>query len=371
MIATPLTVWAIDPAGKRRGQAIPLSAQAVLRDCDVGTWAMTFAQDDPTARLFNAGWGIYGTDGLTAFSGPATKVGQEIDGTPSIVMSGITDLHRLADRIVYPNPTKTISTQDEARYERSGPAERVIQDMVHANVGASALLPRRSPRFASLSEGRGATVSVSARLTSVLEVARGLARLGGLTFDVVMESDGIARMRFRVPRDLSRAVRLTADNGGATSGTYTRAAPTCTAAIVAAQGEGAERNIYEQTSTDSWGRRIEVLKDRRDTSDTSVTDQAGTEALAAGAPSATAAFEAQEVEGAVFGRDYLLGDTITIDPGGLLITEPVRAVDITWDGHGRSVRLTVGDHEQADDSAPAWYSRVTDLDARLRSLEAR
>ena len=55
----------------------------------------------------------------------------------------------------------------------------------------------------------------------------------------------------------------------------------------------------------------------------------------------------------------------------MTISEPVRAVELSWDGHGREATLTLGDPDQADDKTPAWVKRINKLDARWRSLEVR
>src|SRR5699024_12034365 len=85
------------------------------------------------------------------------------------------------------------------------------------------------------------------------------------------------------------------------------------------------------------------------------------------------AFTAVETPGLVYGVDYELGDTVTVELGPVTVTEPVRAVEIAWDGYGRTVALTLGDHDQADDKTPAWvkYIKKLDLEARVRSMEVR
>src|SRR5690625_7819838 len=68
--------------------------------------------------------------------------------------------------------------------------------------------------------------------------------------------------------------------------------------------------------------------------------------------------------GLVFGTDYMLGDTVAVEIGAATIVEPVRAVELAWDEFGRTARLTVGDHDQADEQTPAWVKKIRDLDAR-------
>ena len=114
-----------------------------------------------------------------------------------------------------------------------------------------------------------------------------------------------------------------------------------------------------------------MFKDQRDTDDMAELEQSATEQLDEGAPGAGAQFSAVEAPGLRFGTDFLLGDTVSVEVGALTIAEPVRAVELAWDGHGRTATLTLGDHDQADDKTPKWVSKIKKLDARVRSQEVR
>lgn len=365
-----LTVWAVDPGGVRRGQLVPHDCTIVARDADVGTWSLTVDGRDELAQRLGPGWGVIIDDGLVRMSGRAESFDWSASrATLDLTIAGVDELARLADRLIYPDPRRAITNQSVARYKLSGPAETVIREMVWRNAGTAALQPRRSPRLVTTaSQGRGKRVTVSERMSNLLEVSRSLARIGGLTFTAV--DDG-TRILFEQhpPRDLSRQVRFTDLNGGLSAGEIGYKAPTVTAAIVAAQGEGVDRAITEQVAeVDVWGRRIEDLFDRRDTSDDDVIDQTGTEALAEGSATATASFEAVEVPGCVLGHDFQVGDTVTAQLGSATVTEPVRAAEVSWDGHGRTVKLTLGD--KPDENEPAWVRRVRDLSTRLSRQEA-
>src|SRR5690606_39291825 len=84
-------------------------------------------------------------------------------------------------------------------------------------------------------------------------------------------------------------------------------APTCTAAIVAGQGEGTARTIIERAVAASpWG-RIESFVDRRDTDDMAELRAAGDSALAEGAERTDLAAEAIDLPDPRlprYGRDY-------------------------------------------------------------------
>lgn len=366
-----LAIWAIDPNRVRRGQLAPSACTAVLRDADVGTWQVTVPDDNRSAQI-GAGWRLIIHDGETTVSGPITSIAPDL-AERTVTLVGVDDLVHLRDKQNYPDPTQSPEEQTSAYWVRSGPAARVIDELVYRNVGSGALAARRVPGFTlAVAQGGnlGATVSANLRLKNVLEEARALARLGGVTFSAAQEGSQIL-FRFRVPADRSRSVRFTGQNGGVTEGSYVLAAPTATTVLVAGQGEGAARTIIERSRPSSWGRSIEVVKDQRDTDDAAQLEQSATEQLDDGAAGAGATFTVTESPGRRFGTNFFLGDTVSVDLGAATISEPVRAIELNWDGHGRTATLTLGDHDQADDKTPAWVSRIQRLDARVRGMEVR
>ncbi len=368
-----LVVWAVDPSRVRRGHLVAMECTAVLRDADVGTFQITVPSDDPLSRRVAAGWRVIIQDsGVTVLSGPVTEVSEDTQARDR-TLTGVSDLIHVQDRILFGDPTKIWTGQTaEGKYTRSGPAETVIRDIVHANVGTGAVTGRRQDGFTvTASQGRGKTVKVNDRDKRVLDVIRPLARTGGVTFDAVQEDDSRIVFRFRVPADRSRAVRFTAQNGGLDEGSYSLVAPTVNAAMAAGQGTGTYLNRREYVRATSWGRRVEEFVDQTSTDDDAEIKQAADELLDEGREGASASITAQEVPGLRFGTDYWLGDTVTVEFDGATVSESVRQVDLTWDGHGRTAALTLGDHESADDRTPKWVARIKKIEARQRSQEVR
>lgn len=366
-----LAVWAIDPQGIRRGQLAALACTAVPRDADVGTWQVTVDGRDELAARLAPGWRVLISDGLTSMSGRAlTFDWEQTGGNLDLTIAGVDELDRLAGRLVYPDPARAAEAQGESHYKQSGPAESVICELVRRNAGTSAIAIRRSPRLVvATSRGRGSRVSVSERMSSLLEVARRIAHTDGLTF-AALEDGNRVLFEVRARRDLSRQVRFTDLNGGFAGGRIGLAAPTLTAAIVAGQGQGASRAVREHLApVDEWGTRIEQFLDRRDTPEDDVLEAAGRDALSEGAATGTASVEVQEAHGRVLGVDYLIGDIVTAQISeGVTISEPVRSATITWTPHGRDVKLTLGDPAEEDE--PGWVRRVRALAARLNRQEA-
>src|SRR5699024_7654397 len=191
------------------------------------------------------------------------------------------------------------------------------------------------------SQGRGSRVTTNLRYMNLLEESRKLARLGGVRFDAVQEEDSRIVFRFRVPRDRSRSVRFTDRNGGVTDGSYSLAAPTATVVLVAGQGEGTARNIIERSRATTWGRRVEAFKDQRDTDEADELEQSAIEQLDEGEAGAGASFTVAESPGLVCGVDYRRGDTGSVVLCASTSSQPVRTVELSCDGHGRSSYLTL------------------------------
>ena len=373
-----LAVWAVDPGRVRRGHlALVGEVSVVVRDADVGSFQVPVALDDDLTARVGPGWRVIVQDGEeTVLSGPITSIEPDLVQR-EVVLGGVDDLVHLRDRIVYPDPTRPAEQQTvDAYYKRSGMSGNVahvlIRDSLASNAASNALPSRRVPNSAVGSgAGLGVATSTNLRYQELLASVRSLARLGGFTFSCLQERDNRIVVRFRAPVDRSRSVRFTERNGGVEEGRYALAAPTATDAIVAGQGQGAARTILHRTRATDWGRRIEVFKDQRDTDDQAELEQSATEQLDEGQAGASAQFTVVESPGLRYGADYQLGDTVAVEVGSLTITEPVRTVELTWDGHGRTATLTLGDHDQADDKTPAWVSKWKNLDARVRSQEVR
>lgn len=363
-----LTVTAVDPGGVRRGRLVPVgSPSAVWRDTDAGAFMIPVALDD-LSSLISDGWEIVIADGGLTMRGiiESREVSVQ-DGGLVLTLSGKEGLVLLADRVTYPNPGVAVTAQTaEGYYTRKGTAGVLIRDLIDANAGPAARPERRAARIVCPAPiAQGGNTSVNTRYKPLLEVVRGVARAGGVR--VWLEPSGADwAVRIARPRDRSREVRFQVD----VDGSVAVQAPTVTNVVVAGQGQGAARTIREYTQASTWGRRIEVFQDRRDTDDVAEHDQAGAQTLAEGAAAGTASFPVTESDGARFGVDYNLGDMVSVRMGPVVISEPVRAVQVDWDGYGRTVKLTLGDHDQADDNAPAWVARTRDIEARLRRIEA-
>lgn len=375
-----MDVFAVGPDRVRYGELTVLEWSAVLRDCDTGTWTMTLADDEQgLARSVVEGWRVIAADETgTVFSGPVLSYGGDV-GDESLTISGIDDTGLLAFRVTYPDPSKAAEQQSDAAYwKKSGSAGTLLDELIYRNAANGAIAARRLPsvfvdRGASTGGiGKGSTVSINTRYKNLLEEARTLARSGGVSFWADQAEDSTNTFfRFREPDDLTDWAWFSmGDGGGLDGGSYSLSAPEVTNVLVAGQGQGADRTIKEHwVAPGPWGLRIEQFQDRRDTDDPTELEQAGTDTLAEGAASASASVEVVEVPGLVYGVDYRLGDIVRVDFGRAVIDEPVRAVELTGDDFGRTVKLTLGDHAAEDDNSPEYDKQMREFARRLRGLE--
>ena len=374
-----MQVWARDPNRVRKGQLTPLSAQCVLRESGVGTWSITVDESSQWSPVVQEGWGVVVMDGdTTVFSGPVTEIQVEQNGTErDVTITGVTDMHVLADRLVYPNPAQGFNAQTISHYKAKGPAETLILDMIRGQCTPDEAWVTRVRRTPGLvvpaSLGRGATTSVEARFTRLLDEVKALATVGGLVVDIVQDGTDLP-LTIREPADKSRSVRFMQDSG---LGAYTvhNTAPTITTVILGAQGEGASRTITGKSAPNEtrWGsRRIESFSDRRDTEDSDEHDKTMTEVLAEGGPAGSATFEVAETNDLRYGTHFRLGDIVSVVlPGGQTITDGVRYVEITWDPYGRDVKVTVGDESTDEPLAPKELQALKTLQRSVRGLAVR
>jgi hypothetical protein len=207
-------------------------------------------------------------------------------------------------------------------------------------------------------QGRGGQVTVSARYDNLLETMQELAETGGVNFRVVQDGRRLV-LRFREGEDLSRAVRLQEEQGGVTKLNLKRKAPTATEVIVGGSGSGATRKMWRDTQPTTWHRRVTQFVDRPSTSDPNELQQAAEKALADGQESVSVTFETADTRTIKFGREYDIGDTITLQADLATVTDVVQVADISLQNGSRRASVQVG--PVADESKLAETSPIPAL----------
>lgn len=374
-----IEVWSRDVNRVRRGVLPMISISVVLRESDIHTWSVTLDGNDPDAVLAKRGTGvIIMDDDRVLLSGPILRIETESSGgVKTTTISGESDMRVLNGRIVYPDYTRGFDQQTtKTHHAAKGFAETLIVDLVNQQAGASNPFAVRQTVGLPLqaSQGRGSSTSIHARWsTTVLDEIKEIARVGGLVVDLVQQYESTnLGLVFRVPVDRRNMVRFEEDFG---LGDYRTemAADTATTVIIGGQGTGTTRTIYgrSRSSAEWWQGRIEVWKERSDTTDVDEFYKTAIQTLTETAPTGAVYFTVAETADLVLGTHYNLGDTVTVALGdGVEIIDRVRAAEVEWDEHGRTVKLTVGNFstEAEVDQDMTTVRRVQD---DLRRLEAR
>lgn len=370
--ARGLTVWARDPSRRRAGILTVVEGSTYLPESGVGTWTITVDATQDLAQRVTSDWGVIVVDaGRVMLSGPVITIQHDVKRSAStLTLTGVSDATALADRIVYPDPARPAEQQTTVtHYKETGPGEQVIANIINRQAGPSALAARRTPGLAAVPVGtRGARVPVEARFTSLADEVQSLARAAGLVVDVAQSETSTALVvGIRVPADRSRSCRFMPRTG---LGDYmTKVTPAAVSTvIVGAGGQGTARVVIERSAPGA-PRRVERFQDRRDSTDREELEKAAAETLAENAATASASFDVTEAAGMRFGVDYRLGDLVSVVPRpGVVISDRLRAVEISWTPTGRDVTLTVGETTTDTERTPAWVRKVRDLQKQLRRI---
>lgn len=336
-----------DTTLQNRGTLPVIAGTAVIRNNDLSTWSITVNANNDRSKRFQPGWGIRALDdfGNQIFSGPATSMKTVVSGdneTRTLMIEGVSDDIYLADSLILPNPAAG-ATANADLWKATGPAETVMRKIVNDQIGPAAPSDYKVPYLVlTANQSRGKNVSVSERFTNILEVLQAQATASKLLFGIDQDGQDL-RFRIRMPRDLTKAVRLTRHNAAVGGYETEYSAPTATEAIVGGIGSGATRKMWRVANpVGQWGRRVTKFVDRQSTSDQNELQQAAEKELEDKGETASVTFEAKELKRLRYGRDFLEGDRITVDLDGALIQDTLQVVELSWDETGRSAKMQVG-----------------------------
>lgn len=360
-------LFVADRTGVRQAQVDTYSsAEVVARVNDVSTWRLDVPTDTEAGALLIADSFArleVSFAGSVWRSGPVTHLQRTVDlDGDNLEVSGVDDDVWLARRNAHPQPGTAAPPYSTTAYDvHTGVLSTVLAELVNVNAGPGATLDRRVPGLVATPPAPvGPNVSVSARWQNLLTLMQDTAAPSGLIFEVV---------------DLTFRARMPVDRGALFSfGLETLAAwsmvsqaPDANYVVVAGGGVGTARIIRETPSASSiaqWG-RCETFDDRRDTTDTTELDKAAAEALAKAAEPVSVTFTPLDTDGQQFGRDWTLGDIVTVRAGGVTVVDQVREVHVTLDDNGATIVPTVG--KPTGDLA--LFREMAGLDRRVRQLE--
>ncbi len=324
-------------------------------------------------------------DGDVLIAGPAeTWLWERSDdgddgGAGTFTVNFADFLSLIVARQTFPDGSLTPEAQTVEAWSYNDMCEHALRNLVLFNAGPSALAERQIPKLElGAFAGVGTSALVTAeRMEPMGDVMRRVAATGGgLGFKATLVgfSDPTSRkIEFTVfdPPDLSNQVVFGFGAGSLKYVATETTAPTVNAAIVGAQGEGADRYVIGRNnyaSQDAWDRR-ETLVSRPGNDPLAELQADGDEALAEGAETVRVPTSVADTPDQKFGRDYNVGDRVSVEtaPGSMLSDVVVTVHLQVFPTSGEYVSATIG--SQAEISDPVWIQRMRAIDRRVAYLE--
>jgi len=353
----------------------------VLRFNNVGSWKVSLPADSPAAEALRqpgAGVIVTGPDGVI-FTGPTTsakKTQSTEDPQGTWEIEGVDDSIVLLERLGYPDPTEPDAGLQTVAYDEiTGPASTVLYHYVNANLGPDAPIERQVANLELAPDTElGSTTTGKVRFDVLGSIFTKLVAPDGLGYDIKQQADKLVFAVYQ-PVDRSADIRLDVENNRLSLSEYTYENPKATRAIVAGQGQGEQRAILEVATTESetsettWGRRIEVFKDQRDTSDNTLLEQSGTEILAKFGITQEGISVRPSDDGLMrFGYDWNLGDKVSVVANEAIAVAVVTEVALSITESGVYVLATVGQPDTASKDTKT-VSVQNNQEDRISNLE--
>jgi hypothetical protein len=353
----------------------------VLRFNNVGSWKAVLPADSIAAEALRqpgAGVIVTGPEGVI-FTGPTTsakKIQTSEDPEGLWEIEGVDDSVLLLERLAYPDPTEPDAGLQTVAYDEiTDQASAVLYYYVDANMGPSAPTERQIPNLTVATDtGLGSTITGKLRFDVLGLAFTKLVAPDGLGFDI-KQQDGELVFAVYEPVDRSGDIRLDVENNRLSSSEYTYQNPRATRAIVAGQGQGADREILEVATAESensetaWGRRIEVFTDRRDGQETELLEQTGIELLAKDGKTLEGISVKPSDDGLMrYGYDWNLGDKVSVVANQAVAVATVTEVALSVTESGVYILATVGEPDTVSDESRV-ASVQSNQEDRISNLE--
>lgn len=314
--------------------------------------------------------------GTGTTSGPVTAPG------PLITLGGADYLALVANRIAFPDPTKSWLGQTAAGAKTyTGPLENVIKSLVTDNVGPNAVVARKVDLLdIDIPQGAGGTVKYIVKFAqsvdlNLMDIIRTLIGTGGpMGVRIVRQGQRLLFQTY-VPTDRTATAYFSPDIGNLTSVALSLTDPTATTVLTQAGAAPLFFATSENPNPETDWSRIEVYNDQTGQTDPTQAQQAATDALTQGQPAPSLTMTATDIPLLTFGRDYFLGDIVSVEPRpGDVYSDIVTSVALNCDATQQpsiSVVPTVGypsDPGSIDPSfAQQLLKRVQRLERRLNA----
>ena len=341
-----LTIGMRDEKYRYRGLLKASKVELITRLNEPDTFIVDVAPElAQQATRLREGWGLVLHDGGLRVSGVITAFHRTAkDNALEVEVTCTSELVFLKDRLTYPDPSHPEDQQTAARYQDRGPAETIIKRITSRNLGPGAIPTRRIEGFHITDDGgRGSTTAIDTRLKNLLDTLTPIATAAGLRMTATYQ-DGKINFDTIPFKNRARAVRLSYLSGEVVGWEMTDRVGTATAVVVGGQGEGEDRKLTSQTRNDSWLRRIEIFKDRRDSDNPETLTAAANEELEKAKSDRSMKITLYETETRRLGEAFNIGDTVTIDAAAHVTPYSAQIVEakISWENNTRTVELTIG-----------------------------
>lgn len=388
-----------------------ISLDFSVRLAQEGIWQLLIKDGTRQASLIEKGGGIViWQDGVSKpiMSGPVdtwqkywTKI--QHTGPGSLYIAGKCHNTLAYSRLAFPDPSRAVTAQ----WQKGLPVRTIFEPKggdaiykeLYNSIGLGALSNRRMANVNLTPTSIGKTIGDNLRFDPIGEKLEEWCAERNLAYRFIYNPTA-QRVDVEIfqPRDLSKTVRFSPELGNLREYIWTLKAPKVTRAIVGASGEGRARYYYQQIDTAGeaeWGISVEKFIDRRDIplkvditdgsvikSDASMTAADVADAKRAVEDAATAEFADSGGNGnfqiypidtpeCAFGKHYFVGDKVTVAVDGVEYSDVVREVVVSVDdgGNAQDIKPKIG--EQGTGEPLNLYKTVSEMQRKLKRLEAR
>jgi len=387
-----VTVTLLDKTLTPRMLVTFTSLTATLYYNAVGSWAIVAPYSDALWTEMMKGDFSIEVDwrGMFKFGGKCEQPGYQdsIPGAgsssgeagPYITMSGGDYLALIANRIAYPDNTTAWASMNKTSTSSfvSVRLESALKGYVYVNGGANSLANRIMPYLDIATDlARGNLISYSVKFSpnvslNLLDLLRLLIIQGsGPTgMGITIQRSG-NRLVFDVyiPRDLTKKAWFSKQLGNLTAVQLYLTDPTCTNALV--NGGGALMVEKVAASRTVWN-VAEQYSDQTSETDANNLNASAQQTLLAGGYGPLLNASVTDLPFLTFGRDYFLGDIVTIEvtPGNAY-ADVVTSVDLAAIGGQDPVYSITPKIGHSGDATATDQSVTGQLISRVRSLEKR
>lgn len=324
------------------------SIDAILRFNSPDTWAIDGIPLDSVpgqtlARLPDGADGMIGIiierDGDVIMNGRA-QLSTPVDSADgqTVEASGVGDLYWLQDQIAHPSPSD-LSWSTQSHDERTGAAETLLHAYVDANRGPSAVASERVPGLTmGTDSGRGTVMTKRARAEVLLDWCQQIAATDGLGFRIRQSGVSLIFETY-MPRDLRSQVIFSRDLGNISAIALPHQVASINQVIIGGSGEGTARIIAVRSDPESiarYGKRT-VFVDQRQSSSATELGQTIANQLESGKGGSGAEIAVLDTEAVQYGRDYDLGDFVSVESQGRVIFGYVTEIELHIDRQGARV----------------------------------